>query len=142
MENNYPKAYKEILEILKYVPKESVNKIPQTMIDTFYAKMDNNYHFSVDINKTFEEQELLVETKAILANIYRDYWATPEEKAKIRAKEQYDMQIINEEKKKKYSVDVFKKENTKKQDTVNENNLQAEVKKEKIYEKMLKFLKK
>ena len=142
MENNYPKAYKEVLEILKYVPKESVNKIPQTIIDTFYAKMDNNYNFSIDINKTFEEQELLVETKAILANIYRDYWATPEEKAKIRAKEQSDMQIINEEKKKKYSVDVFKKENTKKQDTVNENNLQAEVKKEKIYEKMLKFFKK
>lgn len=26
MENNYSKAYKEVVEILKYVPKESVNK--------------------------------------------------------------------------------------------------------------------
>lgn len=28
MEDNYPKAYKEVIEILKYVPQESVNKIP------------------------------------------------------------------------------------------------------------------
>ena len=59
MENNYPKAYKEVIEILKYVPKQSVDKIPQTMIDTFNSKMDNNYNFSIDINKSFEEQELL-----------------------------------------------------------------------------------
>ena len=45
MENNYPRAYKEVIEILKYVPQESVDKIPQTMIDTFKAKMDNTYKF-------------------------------------------------------------------------------------------------
>ena len=38
------------MEILKFVPKESVDKIPQTMIDTFKAKMDNEYDFKVDIN--------------------------------------------------------------------------------------------
>ena len=47
MENNYPKAYKEVVEILKYVPKESVDKIPQTMLDTLNIKMDNNYNFSI-----------------------------------------------------------------------------------------------
>ena len=39
----------------KYVPKESVGKIPQTMIDTFNAKIDNTYNFSIDINKSFED---------------------------------------------------------------------------------------
>ena len=42
MEDNYSKAYKEVMEILKFVPKESVDKIPQTMIDTFKAKMEMN----------------------------------------------------------------------------------------------------
>ena len=83
MEDNYPKAYKEVIEILKYVPEESVNKIPQTMLDTFKTKMDKEYNFIVDINKAFEEQELLEETKAIFANIFRDYWATPYQKEKI-----------------------------------------------------------
>ena len=54
MEDNYPRAYKEVMEILKFVPKESVDKIPQTMIDTFKAKMDNDYNFKVDTNKSLE----------------------------------------------------------------------------------------
>lgn len=99
---------------MKYVPKESVDKIPQTMIDTFNAKMDKTYNFSIDINKSFEEQELLEETKAILANIFRDYWATQYQKERIQAKERYDMEKIEEEKRAKYNSDIFKtKENNK-----------------------------
>lgn len=40
MEDNYAKAYKKVIEILNFVPKESVDKIPKAMIDTFKAKMD------------------------------------------------------------------------------------------------------
>lgn len=148
MENNYPKAYKEVIEILKYVPKESVEKIPQTMLDTFNTKMDNTYNFSIDINKNFEDQELLVETKAILANIFRDYWATPYQKERIQAKERYDMEKIEEEKRAKYNSDIFKtKENNKtknkvEEDNTNRNNLPIEVKKERFYEKIINFFKK
>ena len=99
MEDNYPKAYKEVIEILKYVPQESVNKIPNEMLETFKIKMDNNYNFSIDINKKLEEQNLLDETKAILANIFRDYWATDYQRERIKAKENYDRQKIEEEKK-------------------------------------------
>lgn len=105
MEDNYPKAYKEVIEILNYVPQESINKIPQTMLDTFEAKMDKKYDFKIDINKSFEEQDLLDETKAILANIFRDYWATPYQKERIKAKERYDRKKIEEEKKAKYIPD-------------------------------------
>ena len=38
MESNYPRAYKEVIEILKYVPEESVNKIPQIKLDIFKFK--------------------------------------------------------------------------------------------------------
>ena len=80
MEDNYKKAYKEIVEILKYVPEESINKIPQEMRNMFEEKQLKTYDFQIDTNKTFDEQELLKETKAILANIFRDYWATPYQK--------------------------------------------------------------
>lgn len=147
MENNYPKAYKEVVEILKYVPKESVKKIPQTMVDTFNAKMDNTYNFSIDINKSFEEQELLDETKAILANIFRDYWATQYQKERIQAKERYDREKIEEEKREKYNSDIFKtKESNKTQndnskDAINNSDLPIEVKKERFYEKIINFFK-
>ena len=143
MENNYPRAYKEVIEILKYVPQESVNKIPQKMRDTFIAKMDNDYNFSVDINKSFEEQELLDETKAIFANIFRDYWATPYQKERIQAKEKFDWQKIEEEKKKNYNYDIFKKNNKSenKEDELGNNKLPIEVKKEKFFDRIIRFFK-
>lgn len=147
MEDNYPKAYKEVIEILNYVPQESVNKIPQTMLDTFKVKMDKKYDFKIDINKSFEDQNLLDETKAILANIFRDYWATPYQKERIEAKEKYDRQKIEEEEQAKYNPDIFSKRKIEK-DTINEqqekeiNNLPIEVNKERFYHKIIKILKK
>lgn len=145
MEDNYPKAYKEVIEILKYVPQESVNKIPQTMIDTFKAKMDVNYDFKVDINKSFEEQQLLDETNAILANIFRDYWATPYQKERIEAKEKYDRQKAEEEKRVQYNPDdIFKKKQPAKEIKNVENyneNLPIEVKKNNFYQKIINFFK-
>ena len=144
MESNYFKAYKEVIEILKNVPKESVDKIPQTMIDTFNAKMDTNYNFSIDINKDFEEQELLDETKAILAIIFRDYWATPYQKERIQAKEKYDRQRIEEEKRENFNYDIFNKDNKAKniEHELNNNNLSIKVKKEKLYERIIIFFSK
>lgn len=146
MKDNYSKAYKEVMEILNFVPKESVDKIPQTMLDTFKANMDANYDFKVDINKKFEEQELLDETKAIFANIFRDYWATPYQKERIEAKEKYDRRKTEEEKKAKYNPDdIFYKRNKvdieKRREESNTNNLPIEVKKERFYEKLIKYLK-
>ena len=147
MEDNYSKAYKEVIEILNYVPQESENKIPQTMLNTFKAKMDQSYNFQVDIDKSFEEQNLLDETKAIFANIFRDYWATPYQKEIIEAKEKYDRQKAEEEKKAKYNPDdIFNKGNKmdieEKIEESNTNNLPVEVKKEKFFEKIVNFFKK
>ena len=111
------------------------------MLDTFNAKMDNTYNFSIDINKSFEEQELLEETKAILANIFRDYWATPYQKERIETKEKYDRQKIEDVKREQYnSNNIFKKKQTTKEN-YNEK-LPIEVKKENFCQKILKFFKK
>lgn len=146
MEDNYPKAYKEVIEILNYVPKESVDKIPQTMLDTFKTKMDKEYDFTVDVNKSFEEQDILEETKAIFANIFRDYWATPYQKERIEAKEKYDRQKLEEEKMKKYNPeDIFKKKQQINESKTVENyneNLPMEVKKDSFYIKIINFFKK
>ena len=148
MEDNYPKAYKEVMKILNFVPKESVEKIPRTMIDTFEAKMDKDYDFKVDINKSFEEQNLLEETKAIFANIFRDYWATPYQKERIIAKQNYDRKVLEEEKRRKYNPDSLFEKITKDQNEFcnNEinnnlnNNLPVEYKKT-FYQKIIGFFK-
>ena len=43
MINNYPKAYVEVLEILKYIPAEEKKKIPYDIIETLKNKADLNY---------------------------------------------------------------------------------------------------
>lgn len=140
MNDNYPKAYKEVIEILKYVPKESVDKIPKEMLETFKIKMDNNYKFKIDFNKSFEEQEILEETKAILSNIFRDYWATPYQKERIIAKEKYDRQKIEQEKAEKYNPDnIFKEKNVEpEKEKITELPIEY---KEKFFEKIIKFFK-
>ena len=51
MGNNYEKAYTEILEILKYIPKEEYERIPKEKILFFEENCDKNYEFKFDINK-------------------------------------------------------------------------------------------
>ena len=146
MEDNYNKAFREVVEILKHVPEESVQKIPQDMRDMFEEEMDKNYKFEVRDNVEFEDLELLDETRAILANAFKDYWATPYQRERILAKEQYDRQKVDEEKQKKYnSNDLFKRKNindTKEIESSNNENLPVIVKEEKFYRKLNKFYKK
>ncbi len=155
MEDNYSKAYKEIVEILKYVPEESVNKIPKEMRDMFEAEQLKTYNFQIDTEKPFEEQELLEETKAILANIFRDYWATDYQKARIIEKENQDREEWERQKREKYNPnDIFKNRNTTTKDNdisqdiqeqLNEEynkNLPMEVQKQNIFQRLLKFIKK
>ena len=154
-EDNYSKAYKEIVEILKYVPEESVNKIPKEMRDMFEGEQLKTYNFEIDTEKLFEEQELLEETKAILANIFRDYWATDYQKARIIEKENQDREESERQKREKYNPnDIFKNRNIATNDNnisqdiqeqLNEEynkNLPMEGQKQNIFQKLLCFIKK
>ena len=144
MEDNYSKAYKEIVEILKYVPEESVNKIPKEMRDMFEAEQLKTYNFQIDTEKPFEEQELLEETKAILANIFRDYWATDYQKARIIEKENQDREEWERQKREKYNPDdIFKNKKEYNYEKVQENAAMVEYKESilrKIFNVLLKFL--
>ena len=151
MEDNYAKAYKEIVEILKYVPKESVNKIPKEMRDMFETEQLKTYNFQIDTGKTFEEQDLLEETKAIFANIFRDYWATDYQKDKIIEKENQDREEYERQKREIYNPnDIFKNKNTLTnnknfQEQLNEKynkNLPMKVQKQNIFQRLISFIKK
>ena len=48
MSNNYAKAYKELLEIIKHFPLEEYNKIPKEKIKFYEENMDKNYHCTIN----------------------------------------------------------------------------------------------
>ena len=144
MKKNYYKAYKEVLEILKYMSEEDVNKVPEDMILTFQIKQDKSHNIKIDVNKAIEDQNLLEETKDILANIFRDYWATEEQKQKIIARENFEREKLELEKREKYNADkVFENKNTVKKEKnykIIEKNLVL-VKPKSFGEKLKDFLK-
>lgn len=113
---NMKKAFKEVNEILKCIPEYEKNKINDKFLRFLEENEEKEYDFKIDNNNDFNEDDYLAETKLLLVKIYMDYWCTEEEKNKI------EKIIIENEKKEqeknyqKYNVDnIFKKENTKKQ---------------------------
>lgn len=106
---NYACAYKEVIEVLKYTKREDVNKIPKSRILLWRINMNKDYDFKIDKTKTLEEQNLSKEAKAIIANIFKKYWATDYQKERIEAKEKYDIEQMEKEKYQKYNPDdIFK----------------------------------
>ena len=114
MNENYKKAYTEVLEIIKYLPEEEYEKISKERIKFFEENCDKNYNFNFDISKTLEEQEFLRETNAIIVTLFRDFFATEKQKEKLEKILIDNEEKYQEELRKKYNPDdLFKKQENK-----------------------------
>ena len=113
----YANAYSEVLEILKYISKEDYEKIPNSKIELFETNHNKEYIFKYNPNKTLDEQNVSKTAKAIIAILFRDYWATEIQKEKIITKQNYDRKQLEEKKKETLLVKFVKqfRENNKKQ---------------------------
>lgn len=138
MEDYYPKAYREVYEIIKYLPKQDFDKIPSEMINMLEVNMDQNYKYDLDKTKPFEEQIMLKETRNILAVFYKNYWASEQEKERIQRKIRNDKEASEKAKKERYSSDIIFNRNEK-------NKMEpvslVETKKETLYSKIFSFIK-
>ena len=81
--NNRKNAYKEVYTILQELNEEEYNKIPLEIIEAIRLNMNEEYEYELDEELELKDHQMLPETKAILFNLFRDYLATPEQKAKI-----------------------------------------------------------
>lgn len=81
--SNRKNAYAEVYTILQELNEEEYNKIPPEVIKTIEANRNEEYEYELDDELDLKDQPMLPETKAILFNLFRDYLATPEQKAKI-----------------------------------------------------------
>ena len=108
-ETNYANAYKEVLIVLDNLITEDYNKIPKEYIEFLRKNCNNNYEFYYDKSKTFEEQELLDNTKYILFGLFEKFGATKLQKEKIKAFKNNYYNQLEEEKRAKYNPDsIFK----------------------------------
>ena len=139
----YSIAYREVFEILKYIPKADYDKIPSEKIELYKTMRDKNYNFKYDPSKTLDEQNVSKIARAIIGLLFRDYWATETQKQKILAKQKYERKKIEEKKKAMYNPDNIFNNN---KDTIIDNTEKKqeialiEIKDMKWYKKVWRFL--
>lgn len=135
----YKIAYSEVLEILKYISKEEFNKVPQNMLEMFKANASNNNEFVYNPSKTLQEQNVSETARTIIAILFRDYWATENQKEKILTKQNYDREKIKEE---MYNTNnIFQKHNTQQKENCIINEVPMIEYKESIFTKIKNWFK-
>ena len=107
VETKYANAYREIIEIFKYFPKEDIDKIPESKMRLFQENENKDYDFKYDPSKTLEEQNVSELAKDLIVFLFRDYMATEEQRNKILAKQRYDEDIAEKEKNEHYNPDTL-----------------------------------
>ena len=135
----YKIAYSEVLEILKYIPKEDFNKIPQNMIEMFKTNASNENKFVYNKNKTLQEQNVSEIARTIIAILFRDYWATTNQRDKILKVQEVERQKYLQE---KYNTDnLFKRSNKNVDETVQIQNMAMVEYKEPLLKRMINKIK-
>ena len=144
--SSYNNACTEVSVILNHLNKDEYNKIPPELIEAIEQNKNNEYEFKFDENTELHKQTLLIETRAILYNIFRDYLATQKQKEKIIEMQKEEREKINEEKKLKYNTDNIFNKNTSNTisniaSNATENTALTEIKKESFIIKIVNKIK-
>ena len=139
--NNRKNAYAEVYTILQELNEEEYNKIPPEVIETIEANRNEEYEYELDNELELKDEPMLPETKAILFNLFRDYLATPEQKAKIIRMQNEARQKNELKKQQMYNIDVFA--NRQKEDKVQTNSEKTQIVKykENIFKRILNKIK-
>ena len=141
---NYRNAFQEVYIILENLRKEDYDKISNKTIEALKENKNNDYFFELENGIELKNQNLMPETRAILFNLFYDYYADEKQKAIIQDIWNAQNRKEDLEKQGKFDVDVFKNENNK-NDLSNSNALDDDkmeenkitVKKENIIRKII-----
>ena len=139
--SNRKNAYAEVYTILQELNEEEYNKIPPEVIETIEANRNEEYEYELDNELELKDEPMLPETKAILFNLFRDYLATPEQKAKIIRMQNEARQKNELKKQQMYNTDVFANKPKENQSSNNNETMQIVEYKENFFKKILNKIK-
>ena len=121
----FKNALKEVDYIIGMFPLGIQKKIPDSVKKNISENMNNDYISNIfDINKPLEQQNILEETKLILASIYKEYIVSDEERKKLIMEENHIRQYLEEKKKEKYNTDNLFKNMKTQQKLYKKENIQ------------------
>ena len=142
----YKKAYTEVIEIIKYFPKEEYDKIPLEKINYYKENMDKNYNFQINPNIELEKQNISKEANAILVTLFYDYFATDRQKEVLNNLLKQNQQKLEIRKYEEYNPNNLFMQSTIKQqntETLQENQKETSLVeiKESFFTKFINFIK-
>ena len=120
MEEAYRNGLAEVDMILNYADEESLSKIPENL-KQFIKENKSDYTTKINPEKDLKDQDLLYETQVILSVLYRDYWASQDERKQLLEEEKAELMDIENRKNEKYNYnDLFKNKNSEIETNVKE----------------------
>lgn len=141
MKAKYKDAFAEVYVILEYLDEEDYEKIPEDLLKVIEKNRNKEYKYEMNDEFDLAKQPMLIETKAILFNIFRDYLSTPEQKEKIIKMQKEDMAKLNKKKSEEFEKGMAKKQIFEIAKEVEEGEKEptslVEVKKESFWKKVL-----
>lgn len=147
----YKRAHTELYEIIKRLSKRELEKIPQNFIENLKKNLDNEYEWEYDDTKTLEEQDFLIETKALLVEMYERYLCPEDKKEFWNNYDRICLKMIEDKKREEYNtdnifknknkdIDVFVRQEYQENLTMQSNNLPKEIK-DNLFTKIINFCK-
>lgn len=116
MINTYARAYTEVLEILNHLSLEEYSKIPQEKIDFYKSNMEKDYEYKINPNVALSEQYISKEANAILVSLFRDYFATENQKKALNNLLNQNQEKLENIKREKYNSNIFQNRNNDSQE--------------------------
>ena len=143
MNDTYAIAYTQILEILKYLSGNELEKIPKEKLELYSKNKETDYEFQFDISRSINEQNISRKAKAIYVSLYKKYIANENERAMIKRVLENNY-IVNENRKKElYNSDnIFKNKETKNNNQQLEQNVSIVPYKVSMFLKIINRIKK
>lgn len=113
---NLKNALKEVDYIIQNLPLGMQKKIPSDFRKSIIENMNEDYvPNTFDENKPLEEQNILNETKLILAAIYKDYIVSAEQRNNLIIEENKIKRQLEDKKREIYNPNSLFKSNTNKE---------------------------
>jgi len=137
MNRKNKEAYVEVLEVLKHMDFQYVEKIPVKLRKFFYDNASKEYKFELDKTIPFEEQKLSENAINILAMLNYNYWCEDEEHKRYLLNRYNE----NEIKYQKMLMEKYSRDNLFKKET-NNSNVPQKYEEVKWYDNIVKFIKK
>ena len=106
MEKKYARAYTEVLELLKHIPEDELERIPKSEIQFYEDNCDKNYKYEYNQDLAVDQQTISKEANTVIVALYMNYFANEKQKGIIE--KILKQNSIEEEKVKNEKYDVNK----------------------------------